>query len=103
MKTKVEQMERIHLGGGQHFIITKGSKKYFTSYGTVIAIVEGDKVTLNKDYWNYSKTTAAYRNRFLGETTKETEKKIATGEYKLRKLGCSILTSSDGGRRKYLC
>lgn len=102
MKAKVEQMDRIMYGGGKHFIITKGNKKYFTSYGTVIAVVDGGNVTLNKDYWNYSKTTAAYRNRFLGESTNETERKIAKGEYKLRKLGCSILTESDERRRALL-
>lgn len=41
---------------------------------------------LDRDKWNYSKTTARYRNWFLGETTKETQAKIDSGEYKLVNL-----------------
>lgn len=91
MKKTIEVMERIYLGGGKHFIITVGKKKYFESFGTLIAVVNDGKVTLNRHYWNYSKTTAAYRNRFLGESTKDTEKKIASGEYRLRSLDSRIL------------
>ena len=38
---------------------------------------------LDKTYWDYSTTTGKYRNQFLGETKKETEKKIKSGEYAL--------------------
>ena len=62
----------------------------FQSYSSVIATIEfidGKRVTtLDRDKWNYSKTTAKYRNQFLGETTKETEAKIKSGEYKLADL-----------------
>jgi hypothetical protein len=45
-----------------------------------------NKILLDKHYWNYSRTTAKYRNQFLGETTKETQKKIDSGEYILTDL-----------------
>lgn len=74
-------------------------RKTFQSYDSVIAIktmwpfeaVEkmGGKqiyVVLDKTYWNYSRTTSKYRNEFLRETTKETEAKIKSGEYKLENL-----------------
>jgi len=43
-------------------------------------------VILDKKYWNYSKTTSKYRNKFLNETTKETQAKIDSGEYVLKDL-----------------
>jgi hypothetical protein len=63
----------------------------FQSYESVIAqkcwYQSGHKVIeLDRKYWNYSRTTAKYRNQFLGETTKETQKKIDSGEYILTDL-----------------
>lgn len=62
----------------------------FQSYDTVIAVIDYTKypreVKLDKDDWNYSTTTSKYRNIFLGETTKETKAKIASGEYILADL-----------------
>ena len=62
----------------------------FVSYNTVIVkttFEDGIRVTyLDEHYWNYSATTRNYRNQFLGEKTKETEKKINAGIYKLTNL-----------------
>ena len=44
------------------------------------------KAYLDSKYWDYSVTTGKYRNQFLGETKKETERKIASGEYILTDL-----------------
>jgi hypothetical protein len=67
--------------------------EYFQSYDTVIAKrdkfragVEKRQVWLDSKYWDYSKTTGKYRNMFLGETKKETEDKIKSGEYILTNL-----------------
>lgn len=68
------------------FIITDGNKEYFQSYNTIIAVNNGGKITLDKNSWDYSVTTGKYRNQFLGETKKETEAKIKSGEYKLADL-----------------
>ncbi len=43
-------------------------------------------VTLDRNKWDYSTTTGKYRNQFLGETKQETERRIASGEYKLADL-----------------
>tara|TARA_Y100001973_G_C5133888_1_gene299289 strand:+ start:51 stop:374 length:324 start_codon:yes stop_codon:yes gene_type:complete len=74
---------------------------YFQSYDSMIAkkvnkitsdfnrspiMQNEEKIYLDKNFWNYSKTTSTYRNIFLNETTKETEKKIASGEYILTDL-----------------
>jgi hypothetical protein len=44
------------------------------------------KIFLDEKYWDYSVTTDKYRNMFLGETKKETQAKIDSGEYKLVNL-----------------
>ena len=43
-------------------------------------------ITLDRNKWDYSTTTGKYRNQFLRETKKETERKIASGEYILADL-----------------
>jgi len=63
----------------------------FQSYNSIIAakIMEPHsvcfKIYLDSNYWHYS-TTGKYRNIFLGETKKETETKIKSGEYILTDL-----------------
>ena len=65
-------------------------RKTFQSYDSVIAQItvweDRTDITLDKDYWDYSSTTGKYRNLFLDEDKKETEKKIESGEYKLKNL-----------------
>ena len=58
----------------------------FQSYSSVIVQKRFGKVTLDRDKWDYSKTTGKYRNQFLGETKRETEAKIKSGEYILADL-----------------
>lgn len=84
---KVRQMEG-HAGGGvvNQFEITTKHGTYFQSYQTVIAFRGCGHVFLDKDSWNYSTTTGKYRNLFLGEDRKATERKIKSGEYILAKL-----------------
>lgn len=64
---------------------------YFQSYQSVVVKVENGnngsrKVFLDRETWDYSKTTDKYRNIFLGETKAETQKKIDSGEYVLTDL-----------------
>jgi len=61
---------------------------YFQSYDSIIAKkeVNGNNITLDKTYWDYSSTTGKFRNLFLGEKKSETLKKIKSGEYKLANL-----------------
>ena len=74
-----------------HFIINTPEATCFQSYDTIIVkTIAGNsdnnykrQVFLDRDKWDYSKTTGKYRNLFLGETKKETEKKIKSGEYQL--------------------
>lgn len=65
------------------FIITTEDGTYFQSYKTIIAVKINGKIYLDKNSWDYSKTTGKYRNEFLGEGKKETEKKIKNGIYSL--------------------
>ena len=59
---------------------------YFQSYNSMIAKIEGAQVYLDPIFWDYSKTTGKYRNIFLGEDKKTTEKKIKDGTYILTNL-----------------
>ena len=84
----------------QFIIYDDNNNKYFQSYKSIIAKIENNdvieniginyqrnkKVYLDKNYWNYSVTTGKYRNIFLNETKKETEKKIKDGTYILTNL-----------------
>lgn len=87
MKTKVENMtsrngNEIH----NQFIITTEDGTYFQSYRSIIARRCKGKVQLDREKWDYSKTTGKYLNIFLGETKKETQAKIDSGEYELTDL-----------------
>ena len=81
MTTKVKQL------ANNQFIINNGGESIFQSYDSIIARKIFDIVDLDSVYWNYSKTTSKYRRIFLdGETTKETQAKIDSGEYLLTDL-----------------
>lgn len=72
------------------FIIFDSEFTLFKSYNSVIVktcFEDDERVTyLDEYYWDYSRTTAKYRNKFLGCTTEECKKRIASGEYKLINL-----------------
>lgn len=85
---KVSNMELSRSGRevANQFVIKDGETEVFQSYESVIVKKIGNLVYLDEKYWNYSKTTSKYRNEFLGETTKETQAKIDSGEYELCNL-----------------
>lgn len=80
MKTNVTNFQ----GMPNQFVISTEEGYYFKSYGSIIVFrpING-KVQLDINKWDYSITTGKYRNLFLGETKKETERKIKNGEYEL--------------------
>jgi len=76
--------------GGQGFLGNFIKREVFQSYDSIIAIrtvwPDGTIIELDRQYWDYSKTTGKYRNQFLGETKKETQAKIKSREYVLADL-----------------
>ena len=65
------------------FVISDGGNEYLQSYNSIIVKRDiNNNITLGQN-WDYSKTTGKYRNLYLGETKKETENKIKSGEYKI--------------------
>jgi len=69
------------------FEITTNEGRFFKSYNSVIAFKPNvGAIQLDANKWDYSKTTGKYRNIFLGEDKKETERKIKTGIYILTNL-----------------
>ena len=70
----------------QYVIEDDQGNTYFQSYDSIIAKIPDlhrFEIVLDEKYWNYSVTTSKYRNQFLNESTKETQAKINSGEYKL--------------------
>ena len=87
MKTKVSNMLSNNNNKiANQFIISTGKSTIFQSYNSIIVKRTNKNIYLDSYYWDYSKTTAKYRNMFLGETTKETQQKIDSGIYKLTNL-----------------
>lgn len=70
----------------QFIIYDDKGNTFFKSYNSIIVKITRNKTYLDENKWDYSKTTGKYRNNFLGETKKETEKKIKSGEYILTNL-----------------
>ena len=68
-------------------------RETFQSYATTIAVrtfwMDETETKLDKRWWKSDSELGKYRNMFLGETTRETEKKIKSGEYKLADLNKS--------------
>ena len=64
------------------FVISTPEGSYFQSYNSVIAFINNEgRVFLDKNKWDYSTTTGKYRNIFLGENKKLTEKRINNNNY----------------------
>ena len=70
----------------QFIIQVDGVGTYFQSYRTIIAVRANGNLYLDRNSWDYSTTTGKYRNQFLGETKRETEARIKSGEYILTDL-----------------
>ena len=72
------------------FIIFDSKFTAFQSYDTIIVKTTfewNQRITyLDENAWNYSKTTAKYRNLFLGCTSKECKERIKNGTYILADL-----------------
>jgi hypothetical protein len=71
----------------QFILIDDAGNVFFQSYDSIIVkrCTNGD-IFLDEETWDYSITTGKYRNQFLNETKKETERKIKAGVYKLAQL-----------------
>ena len=66
------------------FLLTDDEgNEYLQSYNSIIVKWDKNgKITLGRN-WDYSVTTGRYRNLYLEETKRETQKKIDSGEYKI--------------------
>lgn len=73
-------------GANGNFIRREVFQSYSTRIAERVVWPDGVRITLDRDAWDYSKTTGKYRNQFLRETKKETQAKIAAGVYELADL-----------------
>ena len=66
---KVENMKSVKTGKAvaNQFVITDNEHNavWFQSYTSVIALVNNGILFLDKNKWDYSRTTAKYRNAFV--------------------------------------
>ena len=58
------------------FIITDKGAVTFQSYDSIIAVIVDGEIFLDSVFWNYSKTTSKYLNKFLNMTSKEVKQDI---------------------------
>jgi hypothetical protein len=71
----------------QIYIHDENGNTFFQSYDSIIAKQDKKgKITLDAKKWNFSKTTAKYRNSFCGMDTAEIKKAIAKNVVKLENL-----------------
>lgn len=77
-----------YLGANNSIITLSNGKRIFNSYGVNVAEIDvlTKIVRLDHVYWDYSVTTGKYRNIFLSEDKKQTEKKLKYGQYVLADL-----------------
>jgi len=69
------------------FEINHNGEKFFQSYRVIVAKYDASgRLFLDSYYWDYSRTTARYRNQFTGLTTDETKKGIKDGSIVLCNL-----------------
>lgn len=74
-------------------IMSDPAGETFVSYGTKIAYrshkryEDGEhRIVLDKNYWDYSRTTSKYRNEFLGFGVDECRRRISNGRIELGNL-----------------
>ena len=87
----------------QYIIHGVDGSEYFQSYKSLIAFkdAKSGKTFIDPNFWDYSVTTGKFRNIFLNEKKRETEKKLKDGDYTFFDLNSfDALDSaflSDGG------
>jgi ribosomal protein L19 len=93
MKINAYNMESPRTGNQvvNQIIIETDKELIFQSYGTIIAKRERGFLggtTLDKNYWDYSRTTLKYLKEFLPNNynKKEIEQQINNGNYKIKDL-----------------
>jgi hypothetical protein len=86
---KVQQLTSPQSGApvANQFEIETPKGLYFQSYKSIIAFKDNNgKIKLDQYYWDYSRTTSRYLNRFLNMTSKEVKLLIKEGIIKLTNL-----------------
>lgn len=69
------------------FIIYSDDGVRFQSYRSIVIYIDNTgNVFLDKETWNYSRTTSKYRNNFLRMGTEEIKEAIRDGRFKLVNL-----------------
>ena len=67
-------------------VIRTPKEVIFQSYRSIIAVIKDDKIYLDRNCWDYSRTTSKYRNKFLHMDTTEIKRAIKNGSIILTNL-----------------
>jgi hypothetical protein len=73
-------------GEKNQYEITTPKKRIYKCYSTIIVKQENGITYLDVNNWNLHRTISKFRAIFLGERTRDTEKKINEGIYQLKNL-----------------
>ena len=92
----------IAINGDKNQLEIKTEKsRIYKCYGTIICKQQNGITYLDTENWDFHRTIAKFRNIFLGETSRDTKKKILEGIYQLKNLNhakihskTAILTTS---------
>ena len=68
------------------FLIVTENGRLFQSYQTKIAFIANDGTVTMNEVYDHSNTTGKYRNMFLGEDKKATDRAVKNGEYRVANL-----------------
>ena len=93
---KGKQMKAVNMTSSRgnkvpnQIIITDGNKRYFQSYNVIVSMTDTSEdfcqTYLDEKYWDYSKTTSTYLNKYLGMTSQHVKNAIKRGELILTNL-----------------
>ena len=90
IKLKVNKVSNMKTPVGNpaanQFEVSGNNFRAFQSYDSIIVAHMNGKTYLDYGTWDYSVTTGKYRNMFLEENKKETQRKIDEGIYELANL-----------------
>ena len=89
-KVKIEPLRTTRGGVARnHYVIYTEDGKYLSSYGRIVVYIPNDpseKTALDKNFYDFSKTTSTYRNIFLKIPSPSVRASIDKGMFLLTNL-----------------
>ena len=74
------------LANNQYQVNHQGAEWLVSYESNIVYTNKNGKVFLDPKYYDYSRTTAKYRNQYLGMTSKQVQENIDLGIFKFKNL-----------------